>query len=943
MSDVLDRLTTALAERYRVEREIGAGGMATVYLAEDLKHHRQVALKVLKREIAAMVGPERFLREIEIAARLQHPHILPLHDSGDADGLLYYVMPYVEGESLRSRLNREQQLPLRDALQIACEVADALSYAHSHDVLHRDIKPENILLSGEHAIVLDFGIARAISQAGAERITGTGLTVGTPAYMSPEQAGGEAHLDGRSDIYSLGCVLYEMLGGEPPFRGPTPQAVLARQATEQPLSLQVIRPAIPDRLQAVVSTALAKVPADRYSTALQFNEALSTSLRPSAVRRRWSRPAQLWVAAAAVTGIAVAVFASRVGFEASNPLDSNRIVVFPPVVSPRVTGGAGLGEDVASIIVAEVDGAGPLRGIDGWRLLDRATRNDIRLLTSAAATATAEARRAAFYIDGRILPDGDSVVVLLRLHNVSGDSTVAQATASAEVAARAALEAAGQLLLALFPTGGPVDRSSVSRHPLAAIFEWTLGEREYRRAHFAEAAEHFRSAVDVDSTFALAALRGAQASSWIRDKAAALRAAHAALEHVTLLAPRYAPFARGLRAYLSAKADSAVIYLDSALAYKPDWPDALMALGEVYYHFLPEASPLDSLAEAAFTEVHRLDPEFSPVLYHLLQIALRKGELSTAERLMQQFRRTNPDSLVLVGIELMLTCVRAGPRDIDWAEASHQNPRFLNEAALALTVGGLRRPACAEGAWSALLELDTSSAGDWRYGARVGLHNVLVATGRYAEAKQPLDSEATLGPDWLGFWYIVDALAGTDFHDEAEVAARTINEAHESGARLPSFLLWCLGSWYARTGQLDRAEALRATIARRSANGDARQTALLVTSLEARLAVAAHDTTRAIRLLAALTPTANRQELTWDPWESLGWERLTLARLLLERGHPREALVTASIFDAFSPMIYPIYLPASLELRARAAEELGDSQSAARYRKRLSQFVADDI
>src|SRR5881227_369957 len=226
--DPLARVQAALAGRYTIERELGRGGMATVYLAQDRKHHRQVAIKVLKPELAAALGPERFLREIDTAARLNHPHILPLHDSGQAGGFLYYVMHYIEGESLRDRLEREGPLPLEDALRITRDVTSALSYAHSHDVVHRDIKPENILLSGGEAVVADFGIARALTAAGGDNLTTIGLAVGTPTYMSPEQAAGVAQLDGRSDIYSLGCVLYEMLAGEPPFTGPTAQAIIAR-------------------------------------------------------------------------------------------------------------------------------------------------------------------------------------------------------------------------------------------------------------------------------------------------------------------------------------------------------------------------------------------------------------------------------------------------------------------------------------------------------------------------------------------------------------------------------------------------------------------------------------------------------------------------------------------------------------------------------------------
>src|SRR5213594_3862612 len=293
MADLLARLQAALAERYTIERELGRGGMATVYLARDLKHGRLVAIKVLRPEIAAALGPERFLREIEVAARLTHPHILPLHDSGQAGGSLYYVMPYIEGESLRDRLEREGPLALEDALRITREVADALGYAHSHDVVHRDVKPENILLSGGHAVVVDFGIGRAITAAGGDRLTESGMSVGTPAYMSPEQATGDAGLDGRSDQYSLACVVYEMLVGEPPFPGPTAQAVMARHVHERPPSIQVVRPTVPRAIQEAVEVALAKVPADRYSTTARF-----ARREPRSRPRGGARRGRLAVAAA---------------------------------------------------------------------------------------------------------------------------------------------------------------------------------------------------------------------------------------------------------------------------------------------------------------------------------------------------------------------------------------------------------------------------------------------------------------------------------------------------------------------------------------------------------------------------------------------------------------------------------------------------------------------
>ncbi len=274
MSDMLERLKGAVVARYAVERELGAGGMAVVYLAEDRKHHRPVALKVLRPELAQALGPERFLREIEFAARLTHPHILPLYDSGEADGFLYYVMPFIEGASLRDRLDKEKQLPVDEALRITGEVADALDYAHAEGVIHRDIKPENVLLSGGHALVVDFGIGKALSAAGADQLTQTGLAVGTPAYMSPEQAAGDGELDGRSDLYALGCVLYEMLAGEQPFTGATAQAVIAKRFTESVPAVSSRRDTLPGTLDPVVSKVLSKIPADRFTTGAQFAAAL---------------------------------------------------------------------------------------------------------------------------------------------------------------------------------------------------------------------------------------------------------------------------------------------------------------------------------------------------------------------------------------------------------------------------------------------------------------------------------------------------------------------------------------------------------------------------------------------------------------------------------------------------------------------------------------------
>jgi tRNA A-37 threonylcarbamoyl transferase component Bud32 len=310
----LDQLRAALADRYRLERELGQGGMATVYLAHDIRHERKVAIKVLRPELAAVIGAERFVREIRTIAALQHPHILGLIDSGEVQGTAYYVMPFVEGESLRERLTREKQLPVADAVRIATEVASALDYAHRRGVIHRDIKPENILLHDGQALVADFGIALAMTQAGGTRMTETGMSLGTPHYMSPEQAMGEREITARSDVYALGAVLYEMLSGEPPFTGPTAPAIVAKVMTDEPRPLAIHRKTVPPHVEAAVLTALAKLPADRFETAKQFAEALAspgmakTAVLPAVSRRRTARGP---VGVAGVLGFVAGVAAAR--------------------------------------------------------------------------------------------------------------------------------------------------------------------------------------------------------------------------------------------------------------------------------------------------------------------------------------------------------------------------------------------------------------------------------------------------------------------------------------------------------------------------------------------------------------------------------------------------------------------------------------------------------
>jgi len=381
-SDSLTRLTVALEGRYRIQRELGQGGMATVYLAQDLRHDRKVALKVLRPELSAILGANRFLAEIKTTANLQHPHILSLFDSGEANGLVYYVMPFVEGESLRDRLNREHQLPVEEAVRIAREVADALGYAHAAGIIHRDIKPENILLHGGHAMVADFGIALAASRTeGGSRLTETGMSLGTPYYMAPEQAMGEREITAKADIYALGCVLYEMLTAEPPFTGATPQAIVARVMTEEPRPLTMQRRTIPPHVEAAVMTALSKLPADRFATAREFAAALgntsfvtTTTMRTAPMAVRTPRARALAMLPWALAAVTLALFAwERFRLRPAPPS--------PPVTrfTIQYTGDGRIGDAAGSPIAVSPDGSrivyvGSDSARNSWlysRMLDR--------------------------------------------------------------------------------------------------------------------------------------------------------------------------------------------------------------------------------------------------------------------------------------------------------------------------------------------------------------------------------------------------------------------------------------------------------------------------------------------------------------------------------------------------------------------------------------------
>jgi len=530
VADLTDRVKAALADRYEVERQAGVGGMATVFRARDLKHDRPVAIKVLRPELAASLGADRFLREIGIAARLQHPHILPLFDSGEADGFLYYVMPFVEGESLRGRLVRETELPVQTVVRILRDMADALAYAHAQGVVHRDIKPDNVMFSGAHAVVADFGIAKAVSAATeAGQHASLGVALGTPAYMAPEQAAGDPAADHRADVYSLGALAYEMLAGRPVFTAPTPQAVLAAHVAERPASVSAHRPSVPAALDQLVMRCLEKKPADRWQSAAELLPHLEAMLTPTGVLtptpglsahrgRRWL--ARHWRLVAAVAVLLVASLIALRAFDvwpvpslvASGVLAKDEPIVLADL--DNRTAHSTLGQTVTELLRVEISRSRDVRLMDQARVTDalrRMRRDPAAPLTVGTAREVAVREGVRAVIAGEVRAVGGSYLVSVRLLAANTGEPLAayqqEATderglyGAVERLARQLQRRVGESLLRV-RRGEPL--SAVTTASLEALQRYTMASRAELRADFGSALAQYREAVAIDSSFAMA-------------------------------------------------------------------------------------------------------------------------------------------------------------------------------------------------------------------------------------------------------------------------------------------------------------------------------------------------------------------------------------------------------------------------------------------------------
>ena len=665
--------------------------MATVYLARDLRHDRDVALKVLRPELAALLGGERFLREIRVTAQLQNPHILPLLDSGEVDGLLYYVMPYVAGESLRDRLRRELQLPVDDALRLAREVAEALSAAHGQGVIHRDVKPENILLSGGHALLADFGIARALDDAG-ERITETGLAVGTAAYMSPEQASGERRLDGRSDIYSLGCVLYEMLAGEPPFTGPTARAIMVKRLTDPVPQIGRLRP-ISAAVQAVIARALAVTPADRYSSAIQFAEALAgaptaapapAGSAPGAKRR----PIRLWLGAvAALVLVAVGLGVREIRRNDGPSLRSDVIAVAPFRVSSGDSSLSYLREGMVDLLAAKLTGEGgplaadPRAVLSAWR---GAASGSDRDLTEARALQLAARLGAGQLLLGDLVAPEHRLVVSARVLAVPDGAVKAHATVEGPAdSLTTILDRLTTKLLTLSANEGGQRLSALTSASLPAVQHYLAGQALYRRGLYDQAIGRFDAALQVDSGFALAALGFLASAVRLPENETSSRAERLWATGRNRLNARDDAF---LTVLLGMTYSDSIPYsrrlrdAERFVSIAPDRAEAYVALSDMYMDFgemlgVPDAP---ARAVAACESALALDSTFLPAVENLTVLAARAGDTATVRRNRDRYRAIAPNQEVWPWIAWRMAVALDDRRALDSIRSQYPTMYVMN-------------------------------------------------------------------------------------------------------------------------------------------------------------------------------------------------------------------------------------------------------------------------
>ena len=955
MTDLLARLQAALGDHYQVERELGGGGMGRVFVALERQLARRVAVKVLPPELAATVSIERFRREIHLAASLQHPHIVPLLTAGEAGGLLYYTMPFIDGETLRARLARVGRLPVADAVHILRDVLDALAYAHRRGVVHRDIKPENVLLVDQHALVTDFGVAKALTQAtGGDALTSAGIALGTPAYMAPEQAAGDAHVDHRSDIYAAGVLAYEMLGGNPPFGG-RPQHVLAAQVMQRPRPVTRVRPDLPFALASGVMRCLEKDPANRWQSADDLRHELESGATAGLAatvtaprRHRWRRTAVALVLAGSLVA-AWALWRTR-----TPGAGSPTVVAVLPFAVQGSADIAYLGDGMVNLLSTSLDGAGDLRAVDPHAVLSVVHRGGGAVLDPTDAAAVAERLGAGLYVLGDVIEAGGRVRIGASLYDREhGSAPLARGTVDGtggqvfSLVDRLATQLLSQTTSG--PTGRVMRVASVTTPSLAAYKAYLDGDAAFRAGRADSAVAAFGRAVALDTAFALAYYRLSVAAEWATRATLAERAAEQAVRHSARLADHDRLLLRALLATRRGAAPEAEGLYRSILGTYPDDIEAWNQLGEVLFHYGPTLGRPVAESRVPFEPVLYFEPGHVSAMLHLARIAALEGRMRSVDSLVGSILRLSPSS----DRDLEMRALRAyASRDVAaqarlQADAARAPDGLLTLAVwdVAVFVGDLDGAAALAQALG-----DPGRSRDARAAGYATLAYLALAQGKVDAARSELQRAAAAEPvRALEYGTLLELTPFAAPRRSALETARRALQRLDAGAvpasALPAVYFnahdglhallrtYLLGLVSTRLGDLPAAEKYAAALARQQ--GPASAAALprdWALEIRAGVAMARGSPGTARALLNKRTGESWYEYHFSSPFLAGSRARFLQADLAAAAAtgeeDVRRAITLLSAFEAYSPFDLIYAAPARLR-RAALYERLGDRRAAA--------------